>query len=246
MQPQQLSMALLLLAVLLGCNAPAPVQAPQSPSPAEVPGAGLADIYAELARNGSEVFAVPPGSASGLRIYVFRGGAAARMGHNHVLSAAQLQAYASLPSDRPAEARFDLQLRLDQLVVDDPVVRASTGGNFAGVRSASDIEGTQRNMLGPKNMDAGHFPEVLVRSIAIEGDWPMLLARIGITLHGVTREQDVALRVDRQASSLRVRGRLPLRQSDFGVVPYSVLGALLAVQDPVVVEFDLQMQPLPR
>src|SRR3546814_3163457 len=89
---------------------------------------------------------------------------------------------------------------------DLPELRAATGDAFAGERSPSDIAGTQHNMLGPKGLDASRFPDVRVHSTAIAGDWPMLVANIEITLHGVTRAMTVPLTVHRDGTELAVTG----------------------------------------
>ena len=59
-----------------------------------------------------------------------------------------------------------------------------------------------------------------------------------ITLHGVTRRQSFVAEVDGR----RARGEVVIRQSDFGIQPFTVLGGLLAVQDALVVQFEL-VQP---
>ena len=56
-----------------------------------------------------------------------------------------------------------------------------------------------------------------------------------ITLHGVTRRQWFVAEVEGR----RARGEVVIRQSDFGIQPFTVLGGLLAVQDALVVQFDL-------
>ena len=40
----------------------------------------------------------------------------------------------------------------------------------------------------------------------------------------------------------RARGEVVIRQSDFGIQPFTVLGGLLAVKDELVVQFEL-VQP---
>jgi polyisoprenoid-binding protein YceI len=49
----------------------------------------------------------------------------------------------------------------------------------------------------------------------------------------------VPLSVEGLPDRLSVTGSLVLRQTDFGVQPYSVLGGMLAVQDEVIIEFKL-------
>jgi polyisoprenoid-binding protein YceI len=58
-------------------------------------------------------------------------------------------------------------------------------------------------------------------------------------MHGQTREMRIPLTVTGLPQRVSASGTLVLRQSDFGVQPYSVMGGLLAVQDDVVLEFSL-------
>ena len=197
--------------------------------------------YQALARTAA-VYTVDP-AASQIRIYVYRAGAAARLGHNHVLSAPAFEGYVSIPSAQAADARFDLSVAWTDLVIDDPALRAETGGNFGGERSADDIAGTRRNMLGDRGVQADRFPLVRFHSMAIEGDWPVLIAQVEVTLHGVTRTQPVVLHVEHGGESLKVSGAMLLRQSDFGITPFSALGGLMKVQDMVAITFALSARP---
>ena len=229
--------------VMSACQSPAP-SAAQPASP--VPAADYAAEYAALAKSESGTVYALDAAASTVRIYVFRGGAAAKVGHNHIFAAPQLEGRAFVSKDGAVgKSRFDVRVRLDQLTLDDPSWRAGTGGGFAGERSQSDIEGTRRNMLGKKGLQADAFPFVTLKSMSVSGDWPVLVADVAVTLHGVTRTQAVLLRVQRGADRLQASGSLVLKQSDFGIEPFSVLGGLLAVQDDVAVSFDLVGNPAP-
>lgn len=221
---------------LLSCQSlPGPTSAPLLKEPTR-------DLHAEyraLAAQGGVVYALDP-AASDVRIYVFRGGTAARLGHNHILSVPQFEGYIFLPSqDDPTQSRFDLQVPLASLVVDDPRLRAETGGAFSGERSESDIEGTRRNMLGARGLDATQFPIMSFQSVSVSGDWPVLVVEMDIRLHGVTRRQSVPLQVMHGRRGVIVKGGLILRQSDFGISPYALFGGLMAIQDEVVIMFEL-------
>ncbi len=231
---------IVLALTLCACQTPAP-----QPAHAPVAAASVdlaADYQAQLA-GGGKVYRVDP-ATSDLRIYVFRGGKAAKLGHNHVLSAPRFEGYVGVPGDAAADARFDLQFRFDELQIDDPALREQTGGNFAGARSESDISGTRKNMLGPRVLGADEHPFLRVSSLAIAGDWPMLVATVAIEMHGVRRERELLLRVERDDQQLRARGELVLRQIEFGVTPMSILGGVIAVQDPVAIRFDLRAMRL--
>lgn len=231
-------LAAVVLALTLGaCLTPAPQ--PAVDAPAATASVDPATDYQALLAGGTQVWRVDP-SASDLRIYVFRGGKAAKLGHNHVLSAPRFEGYVSVAGDAAADARFDLLFRFDELRIDDPALREQTGGNFAGARSESDISGTRKNMLGPRVLGADEFPTLRVSSLAVAGDWPMLVATVAVEMHGVRRERELLLQVERDDQQLRARGELVLRQTEFGVTPLSILGGVIAVQDPVAIRFDLR------
>lgn len=231
---------LLLAALILLSACQSAAVLPEAARPGAVP--DLHAAYQALARNGV-VYALDP-AASRVRIYVFRAGAAARLGHNHVLSAPKFEGYVSIPSAQAADAQFDLSVAWADLQIDDAALRDETAGNFSGERSADDIAGTRRNMLGDRGVQASQFPLVRLHSVAIEGDWPVLIAQVEVTLHGVTRTQPVALHVERDSEQLKVNGALTLRQSDFGITPFSALGGLMKVQDAVAITFALSARPL--
>lgn len=171
---------------------------------------------------------VPPAATQRdeLRVRVFRGGAAARLGHHHVLRAGNLRV------DWPAAGPV-LRFRLDALVIDPPDLRASLGEAFASAVDDDARAGTRANLL--KALDAASHPEVVVRTVQQVGEGGRLAVEAEIELHGVKRRQWFAVEV----AGRRARGQVVVRQSDFGLQPFTVLGGLLAVQDALVVEFDL-------
>lgn len=241
------AMAALAMLALAACQSPAPQTPPDAsaeaplvtPARTAAPADELTAEYAGLRDAGAAVWRVDP-SLSDIRIHVYRGGRLARVGHNHVLSAPAFTGYVVFDGSNLASARFDLRFAFAALTIDDPALRVATGGNFAGERSQSDIEGTRDNMLGPRVLDAQHYPELCIRSLRIEGDLPLPITRIAVDWHGVTREHDVLLQLENSGDRLRASGDLVLRQSDHGITPLSILAGAIAVQDPVGIRFTLE------
>ncbi len=240
-----LAFSYLVIAIgLAGCVATSPSPAPQTNVSAAAPAGeetNLAAIYAELQKGGGKVIPLDP-KASDVRIFVFRGGSAGKLGHNHVLSAPQFTGYLYLPADGVANAntRFDLEFRLDQLEIDNAAQRASLGNAFASSTSPESIEGTRKNMLGEGSMQAERFPFVRIHSLQLSGEAPKFAANVEIEMHGQKRQTWVPLNVEGLPEQVSVTGALVLRQTDFGVKPYSVLNGLLAVRDEVIIEFKLR------
>jgi hypothetical protein len=238
-KPGMILLGLVAAAALVSCNAVSPRFTPDA-SPVTQSGdkPDLMAIYSDLGGAGGKVFRLDPQS-SAVRIYAFRGGRAARLAHNHVLSAPQFTGYFHLPPGGTSDARFDLEFRLDQLEIDNPAHRAALGAAFASKLSPADVEGSRKHMLGEENLQAERFPFVRIHSLQISGDGTKYAAKVQVEMHGQKREMWVPLGVEELPSRLSVTGSFVLRQTDFGAQPYTVLNGLIAVQDEVVIEFKL-------
>ena len=95
------------------------------------------------------------------------------------------------------------------------------------------------HMLGETNLQADRFPLVRVHSLEIAGESPKFAAKVQVEMHGQQQAMWIPLTVEGLPEHLSVAGSFVLRQTDFGVRPYSVLGGFLAVQDEVVIDFKL-------
>lgn len=224
---------------LLGCAAGVPdVVERSTPEAAVQSRADLQALYASLPAAGGQVFTLDP-IRSSIRIHAFRAARGKVFGHNHVLSAPTFVGYYFESPQGLAASRFDLVFRLDELAFDDPQQRLALGGAFATELTPDAVASTREHMLGANNFQAQQFPRVRIRSVELAGELPKVAALISVELHGQAREMWVPLTVTGPPQYLQVQGSMVLRQTDFGVRPYSVLGGLLAVQDAVVVDFTL-------
>ncbi len=167
-------------------------------------------------------------AASVIAITVRRGGPLARLGHDHVVAARTVEGRVD-----PAANRASLRFRLDALTVDEAPLRRQAGLDTQP--DADAIAGTRRNML-TKVLDAERFPWV---DVAIERPAAGAPLVTDITLHGVTRRYQVPATIVMADGAVRATGSLSLRQTDFGLVPFSVLGGAMAVQDTLELRFDI-------
>ena len=200
------------------CGTQPPAPAASQPAPAAAP--------------------APPGNPSAHRIVagdslititVRRGGPLARMGHDHVVAARQIEGFIDME-----QGRTELRFRLDQLTVDEAVLRKEAG--LETQPSADAIDGTRRNMFS-KVLRADSYPWVLVKA-AFEGNSRNML-RAEITLHGVTREYKVPLQLREDGATVLASGAFTVRQTDFGITPFAVFGGALAVKDELELRFAI-------
>lgn len=178
---------------------------------------------------------------SDVRFLVYRAGALASFAHDHVILAKDITGDAYLAQDFQASG-FSLTLPVAGFVVDDPAARSVEGPDFAKQPSAAAIDGTRKNMFGPGVLDAARFPEIHIRSVKLLGpDWGPD-ATVRIELRGVARDVSVPIAVSRSGDTLDVNGSFDLKQSDFGITPFSALGGAIQVADMLRVRFHLVAQ----
>ncbi len=174
-------------------------------------------------------------AASRIDIRVYRAGRLANLGHNHAIEVTGLTGELRRFADGAAVA--DLRFRPDALRIDDPAARARAGEGFEQVPDERAIAGTRRNMLGERVLDAGNWPVIRVLARVASLDVGAAEARVYFSLRGNGRLMQVPVRIENRNGAIRVQGRLDVRQSVFGMEPFSVFGGALAVRDTVEIEF---------
>lgn len=226
-----------MLVLIAGCSAPPPLPAPPEGAPPGFPSAALS----RLASTTASAFVVDP-SVSLLQVLVYRGGALARMGHDHVIAARDVNGIVVVDpgSARRSRVAGEFYTALATLSVDEPALRSAAG--FATEPSAEDRQGTRRNMLA--TFDAAAHPFVrLDLEAELDGDTGgggrTVAAEAVIALAGATRRYPIDVTISGAEAVVVATGRFSIRHSDFGVEPFSVLGGALAVQDRIDIEFEI-------
>ncbi len=181
-------------------------------------------------------FVVDP-AASELRLLVYRAGPLARFGHNHVITGpvqGEIRA-----GEGAAASGFRLEIPIASFAIDPAAARAEEGEEFAAEVSDPARLGTRENLLGKDLLDAAEHPLIRIESIALSGSRgnPTVLARA--TLRGATRDLRFPATVTQQGDMLTVAAKFRVRQSDFGISPFSTLGGGLQVRDAIDIRIRL-------
>ncbi len=94
-------------------------------------------------------------------------------------------------------------------------------------------------------LESARYPEAAFRSAGVtgvdgRGDGRFNLQLSGdLTLHGVTRRITIPVSLQLTSGQLKASGKYTLRQSDFGIQPYSTAGGTIRVRNDVVVSFEI-------
>ena len=116
------------------------------------------------------------------------------------------------------------------------------GPDFAKAVSEKDRQGTRRNMLGSKVLDAENHPFIEVTALQLSGKPPNVSAEIAIIIKGVTQRLTTPITLRQSNGEIIAIGHLKLSQQAFGITPFSILGGAIAVQDGIGVDYRLSFQ----
>ena len=178
---------------------------------------------------------------SSLTIVVFRGGALARTGHNHVIASRGVTGTIYLPADL-LRSTFEVRIPVAELTVDEPALRSQQGGaDFPPDVPQSAKEGTRRNMLSEALLDGARYPEILLRCERLEpsGDGLQLLAHVQTAVRDRVRSVTVPVRYELGEDQVVASAEFALKQSDLGLTPFSAFLGALQVQDEMQVRLRI-------
>jgi len=174
-------------------------------------------------------YQIDPG-ASRFTVRAFAGGMLSGMGHNPTFLARDLAGEVAFDPDARESSHVRLKVGSSSLTLIDSV----------SDKDRSEIERTTSQDV----LESAVYPEILFEASRIaltDGSGGPLQATVDgvLTLHGVSRPQQVQVRVYPNGDTLRAQGEVTLRQTDFRIAAVSVAGGMLKVKDEVKLTFDV-------
>ncbi len=166
------------------------------------------------------------GSDGDLLIRTGVAGPAAAMGHRLTLAMRQWRATTRWDADEPVGAELIVEVGSLEVVRGEGGVTPLSGPEKILVRS---------NAL--RSLDAKRYPRIMFEANAIDKTDEGYRLTGTLTIQATSREQVVDVRTDDQGTNWWLSSETTVRQSDFGIKPYSQLLGALKVADDVVVSF---------
>jgi polyisoprenoid-binding protein YceI len=207
-----------------------------SPPPVEMPVPAPAPTPAAVPAGSHEYQVIAEESL--LQILVYRGGAMARLGHNHVIASHHLTGAVNVADDL-VQSRFDISVPVNELTIDEPAMRELAGADFPPGVPQSARDGTRKNMLSDALLDGEQYPAIRLRATDIVATGEGYDVGVEITIKDQVREVRVPVTFDNQQGTLVARGEFPLKQSDLGLKPFSVAMGTLVVLDEMRIHFEV-------
>ena len=170
------------------------------------------------------------GKASRFTVQAFATGLLARMGHNPTIGIRDFSGEMKFNPDKLEAGSFRLVIKTASLSVQDDI-------------TSKDLREMER-LMNEEVLETAKFPEILYEapSISVTKMTDTLCSATlngKLTLHGVTRNQPIAVRVALLGSMLRASGDFSLDQTDYDIKLVSVAGGALKLKDELKFSFEI-------
>jgi hypothetical protein len=177
------------------------------------------------------------------RIYVFV--EKIGLGHQHGVEAKLLKSSLALGANQNAgQLVFDMA----SFNADTPAARKYVG--LTGVTDESTRAAVNENMKGEAVLNVKKFPTATfdIQTALPTGEksragLPMYWLVGDFTLHGQTRPLTVSVEAEQARGWLRIRGVFKIKQTTFGIKPYSKAFGTIGVADDLLIYGDLFAAP---
>jgi polyisoprenoid-binding protein YceI len=156
-------------------------------------------------------------------------GRAAKLGHRLTIAMDTWLATVRWRAGEPVEA--ELKVDVDSL----QVLRGE-----GGVKQLSGPEKALARSNALKVLDVDRFPQIHFQASDIDKVDDCYRLTGMLEIHGVANECEIGLRVADHGDAWRLSCEAIVRQSDFGITPYSMLMGSMKVVDTVTVSFTTE------
>ncbi len=164
-----------------------------------------------------------------------REGLAARAGHDLTIEIARWSARVEVSNGDLTTAAVTAELDLGSLAVRD----GTGGAKPLTDKDRRDIQAQAGKILGDPAWAAFTSAQVIPAAGAAVGG----AVEGSLTMHG--RTQPLRLQVSSPTPG-RFRGGATVRQTDFGITPYSGFFGTLKLKDEITIEFEVTLRDLPN
>src|SRR5260221_7524646 len=167
--------------------------------------------------------------AGRVQVRTGRQGMASKVGHDLTLEASNWNATVTVaPDPSKSEVKATVEPRSLEVV-------AGTGG--AKPLSEKDKKDIKKNIAGLLGNNSITF-----QSTSVQAKSDTAATVVGnLSIAGQSRQVALDLTMQPESGAVRITGRVPVRQTDFGVKPFTAMMGALKVKDEVDVGFDVSL-----
>lgn len=169
-------------------------------------------------------------------VRTYKEGMASKIGHDLVMTVASWKGTVSVDPDNPAASNVSATFDARSF----QVVSGSGGAKPLSDKDRKDILGN----IADKVLQVNRHPEITFNSESVDAGDPSRIRVNGqLSIVGNSRPVTLELSVEQQDGSVRASGTIPVKQTDFGIKPFSALLGALKVRDNLDIDIEATLRP---
>jgi len=171
-------------------------------------------------------------SESNFWVFVGKTGLFSGLAHDHEIGVKSFNGRVVVPEAGASGGSLEMDVDAPSLVVLDK-------------KPSEDDKKKIFSSMHNEVLESAKFQKITFKSVSVGdvkktgNDNYSLVVNGDLTLHGVTKRIAIPVAATITPQQLRATGKYTLKQSDFGIKPYSAAGGTIKVKDEVVVNFDI-------
>jgi polyisoprenoid-binding protein YceI len=172
-------------------------------------------------------------SESNLWVFVGKAGLFSALAHDHEIGVKSFSGTVVVPESGASGGSLLLDIETKSFVVLDKKV-------------SEDDRTKIFNAMHSEVLESEKYQRILFTSVSVtdvkqrgEGNYSFNING-DLTLHGTTKRILVPVTATITPNELRAVGKYTLRQTDFGIKPYSAAGGTIKVKNEIVINFDIK------
>lgn len=165
-------------------------------------------------------------------VFVPKAGLLSGFAHDHEIGVKSFTGKIVVPESGASGGSLELDVDATSLAVLDK-------------KPSEDDKKKIANSMHTEVLESAKHPKITFKSVSVNdlkptgGDAYNFTLNGDLTLHGVTKRIAVPVSLTINAQELRAIGKYTLRQTDFGIKPYSAAGGTIKVKNEITVNFNI-------
>jgi polyisoprenoid-binding protein YceI len=179
----------------------------------------------------ARTYSIVPAESS-FWVFVGKTGLFSGLAHNHEIGVKSFSGRVTLPEAGASASTLELDVDARSLVVLDKNVSDKDRNEIYNSMHTTVLESAKHQKITFRSVSVTDVKEAGNNSysLILNGD---------LTLHGVTKRVAVPLTAVITPQQIKASGKYTLKQTDYGIKPYSAAGGTIKVKNEVVVNFAI-------
>ena len=171
-------------------------------------------------------------SESNFWVFAGKTGIFSALAHDHEIGVKSFGGRVVIPESGTSGGSLEMEVNAPSLVVMDKKPSEEDKKKIFEAMHNEVLESSKYQKITFKSVSVGDVKQTSNDnySLVVNGD---------LSLHGVTKRIAIPVAATITPQQLRATGKYTLKQSDFGIKPYSAAGGTIKVKDEVVINFAI-------